>query len=232
MTPGSLPSGAQRWRTLLLLVASAFLLAGLILADPPTRAVVVGSGTAVPQAVDVSLGSAPQLAASRTIHAYDELERSTLIIHDDFVQGARELAFLGRGAERRGAGYTYDSRSNLARTNVRLGDRALAPRAIGPADVAVIGKVDDLGAATLRPGERTLLNQLPNQGSPRLNYLQNDRVLPTEMGRGVPIRDVSVDPVTGALRNNTGFLQAERNILTNHDWVFDPKSSYWYPPGW
>lgn len=109
---------------------------------------------------------------------------------------------------------------------------AQAPQAIGPADVAVIGKVDDLGAATLRPGERSLLNQLPNQGSPRLNYLQNDRVLRTEMGRGVPIRDVSVDPVTGALRNNTGFLRAERNILTNHDWAFDPKSGYWYPPGW
>lgn len=103
--------------------------------------------------------------------------------------------------------------------------------ALPSADVAVIGKVDDLGLYPLRPGERTLLNQLPNQGSPRLNYLQNDRVLRTEMGRGVPIRDVSVDPVTGALRNNTGFLRAERNILTNHGWMFDPKSGDWYPPG-
>jgi len=107
-----------------------------------------------------------------------------------------------------------------------------APRAIGPADVAVIGKVDDLGAATLRPGERTLLNQLrPKLGSPRLNYMRNDSVLRSEMGRGAPIRDVSVDPLTGALRNNTGFLRAERNILTNQDWAFDPKSRYWYPPG-
>jgi hypothetical protein len=115
---------------------------------------------------------------------------------------------------------------------LRVDGSFVAPRgALPPADVAVIGKVDDLGAYTLRPGERTLLNQLPNQGSPRLNYLQNDRVLRTEMGRGVPIRDVSVDPVTGALRNNTGFLRAERNILTNHEWVFDPKSGYWYPPG-
>jgi len=83
-----------------------------------------------------------------------------------------------------------------------------APPRLSAADVAVIGKVDDLAGYTLRPGERTLLNQLPNQGSPRLSYLQNDRVLRTEMGRGVPIRDVSVDPVTGALRNNTGFLRA------------------------
>jgi RHS repeat-associated protein len=114
----------------------------------------------------------------------------------------------------------------------KLPPLAVAPqRALPAADVAVIGKVDDLGSYTLRPGERTLLNQLPNQGSPRLNYVQNDRVLRIEMGRGVPIRDVSVDPVTGALRNNTGFLRAERNILTNHGWVFDPKSGYWYPPG-
>lgn len=56
-------------------------------------------------------------------------------------------------------------------------------------------------------------------------------MLRAEMGRGVPIRDVSIDPMTGALRNNTGFLRAERNILTNHDWAFDPKSGYWYPPG-
>lgn len=129
-------------------------------------------------------------------------------------------------------GVGYDSGTNLVRVSARPGGYRLAPRALPAADVAVIGKVDDLAGYTLRPGERTLLNQLPNQGSPRLNYLQNNRVLRTEIGRGVPIRDVSVDPVTGALRNNTGFLTAERNILTNRDWAFDPKSGYWYPPGW
>ena len=106
-------------------------------------------------------------------------------------------------------------------------------RALPPADVAVIGKYDDLMTTTLRPGERTLLDQLtPSLGSPRANYIRNDSVLRAEMRRGVPIRDVSVDPTTGALGNNTGFLRAERNILTNHDWGFDPKSGYWYPSGW
>ena len=107
-----------------------------------------------------------------------------------------------------------------------------APRLPGVGDdVVVIGKVDDLYATTLAPGERTLLDQLPNQGSPRANYVQNDSVLRTEMSRGVPIRDASVSPTTGELVNNTGFLRAERDILLNHGWSFDPKSSYWSPPG-
>ena len=108
----------------------------------------------------------------------------------------------------------------------------VAPRLPGVGDdVVVIGKVDDLNATTLAPGERTLLDQLPNQGSPRANYVQNDSVLRTEMSRGVPIRDASVSPTTGELVNNTGFLRAERDILLNHGWSFDTKSAYWLPPG-
>lgn len=107
-----------------------------------------------------------------------------------------------------------------------------APRLPGRgADVVVIGKVDDLNATTLAPGERTLLDQLPDQGSPAANYAQNDSVLRNEMSRGVPIRDASVSPTTGELVNNTGFLRAERDILSNHGWSFDPKSGYWLPPG-
>ena len=51
------------------------------------------------------------------------------------------------------------------------------------------------------------------------------------MRRGVPIRDVSVDPVTGALQNNTGFLRTERNILTNHDWVLRSEVGVLVPAG-
>lgn len=145
-----------------------------------------------------------------------------------FFAGASESSYVATAVR----AHRHDDSLNLAGASSRPDDARSAPRAIGPADVAVIGKVDDLGAATLRPGERTLLDQLqPNLGSPRLNYMRNDSVLRAEMGRGVPIRDVSIDPMTGALRNNTGFLRAERNILTNHDWAFDPKSGYWYPPG-
>lgn len=75
----------------------------------------------------------------------------------------------------------------------------------------VIGKVGDLTAnGAIAPGERTLLDQLPDLGSPKANWGQNSDVLRGEMGRGVPIRDASIDPATGELINNTGFLKAER----------------------
>jgi hypothetical protein len=95
----------------------------------------------------------------------------------------------------------------------------------------VIGKEADLGEGAIGSGERTLLDRLPNQGSPRANWAQNDGVLRQEMGRGMPIRDASVNPVTGALETNTGFLRAERNLLDSRGWTYDPKTTMWYPPG-
>jgi hypothetical protein len=38
-----------------------------------------------------------------------------------------------------------------------------------------------------------------------------------------------VDPVTGELINNTGFLRAERYLLEDRGWTFDPKTRFWYP---
>ena len=64
----------------------------------------------------------------------------------------------------------------------------------------------------LRPGERTLLDRLtPDLGSPQANWARNAGVLREEMGSGAPIRDATVDPVSGELINNTGFL-ASREI--------------------
>jgi hypothetical protein len=95
----------------------------------------------------------------------------------------------------------------------------------------VIGKVDDLTApGAIRPGERSLLSRLPDQGSPRANYAQNSSILRQEMRRGVPIRDATVDPLTGELANNTGFLRLERDILQHHEWWFDSKTGLWMPP--
>jgi hypothetical protein len=108
---------------------------------------------------------------------------------------------------------------------------------IGPAgnpgsQRTVIGKVGDLEApGAVGSGERTLLDRLPDQGSPRANWAQNDGVLRQEMGRGMPIRDASANPVTGALESNTGFLRAERSLLQSRGWVFDPKTGLWSPPG-
>jgi hypothetical protein len=98
----------------------------------------------------------------------------------------------------------------------------------------VIGKVADLEApGKIGPGEHTLLPRLPDRGNPKANWTQNSGVLRAEMSRGLPIRDASVDPATGALINNTGFLRAERYLLSDRGWTYDPKSTLWNPPpGW
>jgi len=92
----------------------------------------------------------------------------------------------------------------------------------------VIGKLDDL--KNLATGERSLLDRLPNLGSPKANWEQNSGVLRQEMELGRPIRDASVDSA-GALINNTGFLRAERALLESRGWTYDPRGTMWYPPG-
>lgn len=93
--------------------------------------------------------------------------------------------------------------------------------------ITVIGKLVDL--RSLRAGERTMLDRLPNLGSPRANWKQNSGVLRQEMARGRPIRDASVD-ASGRLINNTGFLRAERDLLQSHGWTYDPSTTMWNPP--
>ena len=97
----------------------------------------------------------------------------------------------------------------------------------------VIGKMVDLerrGAIGLR--ERTLLPKLrPDLGSAELNWARNERVLLDTMEEGVVIRDASVNPVTGELINNTGFLARERNVLITHGWKYDSSFRVWVPPG-
>jgi hypothetical protein len=97
------------------------------------------------------------------------------------------------------------------------------------------GKEPHLAATTdcrFGQGERTLLDKLPNLGSPKANWSQNYGVLRQEMSRGLPIRDATVDPQTGELINNTGFLRAERYTLQDRGWIYDPKLTWWLPPGW
>ncbi|HVA55040.1 MAG TPA: RHS repeat-associated core domain-containing protein [Gammaproteobacteria bacterium] len=91
----------------------------------------------------------------------------------------------------------------------------------------VIGKGKDL--KTLQKGERSLMG-MRNQGVPKLNWKQNAGFLRQEMSRGLPIRDATVDPNTGALINNTGFLRAERNLLDDRNWFYDPSTTMWHPP--
>ncbi len=92
----------------------------------------------------------------------------------------------------------------------------------------VIGKVADLNKpGALQPGERKL--DLPNQGSPKANWAQNSSKLREAMNEGNPIRDAAVNK-DGTLRDNTGFLRAERNELRNKGWTYDKKTTTWNAP--
>jgi hypothetical protein len=89
-------------------------------------------------------------------------------------------------------------------------------------ETSVIGRVKDL--QNLNDNERTLLDRLPDRGSPKANWKQNSSVLRQEMNRGVPIRDASPGDMSGK------FLNAERNLLKDRGWSFDSKTNYWNPP--
>jgi RHS repeat-associated protein len=92
----------------------------------------------------------------------------------------------------------------------------------------VIGKLDDLTPASLKPGEFVL--DWANKNTSKFNWQENSSLLRKAMSEGNPIRDASVVPSTGALRSNTGFLSAERNLLANQGWKFNPQSGHWHPP--
>src|SRR5258705_13798381 len=108
----------------------------------------------------------------------------------------------------------------------RLGMRGIADLFAGGAEeTVVIGKLADVEApGAIKAGERALVDELPNQGSPRANWAQNSSKLREAMSEGNPIRDASA----GKPGSNTGFLRAERNVLENHGWTL--KGDYWYPP--
>jgi RHS repeat-associated protein len=97
-----------------------------------------------------------------------------------------------------------------------------AAKGAAAAERSVIGRVKDL--QNLPAGEKSLLDRLPNMGSPKANWAQNSGVLRQEMGRGLPIRDASPLDTTGQ------FLNAERNLLMDRDWTFDRGSNLWMPP--
>jgi hypothetical protein len=118
--------------------------------------------------------------------------------------------------------------SQLGRDSREIKDAIHAAEAEGAGGRVVLFKGDPANVE-LGPGERFL--DLPNLGSPKANWAQNSGALRQEMGRGVPIRDSAVDPATGELINNTGFLRAERYLLQDRGWSFDPKTSFWLPPG-
>ena len=103
-------------------------------------------------------------------------------------------------------------------------DYALAPK------TTVIGKWDPVtkNISGVKAGENTLLKHLPNQGSYKTNWKQNSSVLRQEIRKGRPIRDAAVKP-NEQLDNNTGFLRAERELLKNQGWKYNPSTQTWNP---
>jgi hypothetical protein len=121
----------------------------------------------------------------------------------------------------------------IERVALSAGDLSLARQVVVAAEDAaggssrlVIGRTSDLQAPeAMGAGEYNLLDQLPNQGSPQANWVQNSTVLRQALRNGVTqIRDVSPGDTGGQ------FLNAERNLLENRGWTFDPTTNMWNAP--
>ena len=130
-----------------------------------------------------------------------------------------DLARLGKYGLKYGDDMLLFARKGLGNEIGAIGDVAgIASKG----ETSVIGRVKDL--QNLKQGERSLLDRLQNQGSPKANWKQNSGVLRQEMAKGKPIRDASPGDTAGQ------FLNAERNLLKNRGWTFDPQTNYWMPP--
>ncbi len=80
-----------------------------------------------------------------------------------------------------------------------------------------------------KEGDRFLY--LPNKGSPKANWKQNEGRLRAEMRRGEPIYDSYRDAATGARKPTRGFLNAERELLEGRGWRYDAATGAYNPPG-
>ena len=111
------------------------------------------------------------------------------------------------------------------------------------ADVGKVGKVAseaegglnlykfhsiEAGAETgWKTGDRFL--NLPDKGSPRLNWKQNKSRLLDEMKTGSPIYD-SFRNADGSLIKTNGFLNKERNLLKSKGWKYNSFKGAWVLP--
>jgi RHS repeat-associated protein len=175
------------------------------------------SGAIVGSVVDTGGGTLAVLAAGGFGGSAGRLIQDAMTGHQTTL-GETAGAFAG-GMAGAGFGMAVGKAMNTLPTSAARGGRT------------VIGKLDDIAPGRLRPGENNLLKHLEGDlGSPRANWARNSSVLRTEMKKGLPIRDASVDPATGQLLNNTRFLRAERNLLQNHGWTYNPATTMWSPP--
>jgi RHS repeat-associated protein len=184
-------------------------------------------------AIGLTTGGAGNFAAAGKLGKASQVVSAGLLLWD----GAGNAVTLGRGiggvAEDgltlRNGVQCFSGALGLAGNFAALGD-ALAPNR------TVIGKFDPAtgNIRGIQPNENSLLKHLPDQGSTKLNWQQNSSVLRTEMGKGVPIRDAHIDSagrlLPGSPDGISKFIDAERSLLRNHDWTYDPKTTLWSPP--
>ena len=85
----------------------------------------------------------------------------------------------------------------------------------------------DFSKSAARKGDRWLY--LPYLRNPKADWKQNAGKLRSEMRKGNPIYDLYLK-ADGSLAKSTGFLAAERNLLSSHGWKFDGKMGAWIPP--
>jgi len=71
---------------------------------------------------------------------------------------------------------------------------------------------------------------LPDQGNAQNNWQQNSSALRAVMSEGNPIYDSYINPSTGQQIPTSGFLNAERNLLENQGWTYNPTTGAYNPP--
>ena len=90
------------------------------------------------------------------------------------------------------------------------------------------GLVIGRGADLSRPfalAENEYRLSWPATSTAQSEWKINSGLLRQEMGKGLPIRDISPG-------NNGGmYLNAERNLLDSRGWTYDAATGYWHPPG-
>lgn len=139
------------------------------------------------------------------------------------VQMALGSAALSAWGTAGGVAGLLEMDAAATRSGVAAGEVLMGCAETAEGGWVVIGRTK--GLKNLGTGERSLLGRLPNQGSPKANWKQNSGVLREEMRRGWPIRDASPGDTGGQ------FLNAERALLRDRGWTFDPVGNYWTPPG-
>ncbi len=141
------------------------------------------------------------------------------------------MGLLGREAGRLSVvgGISRKAGKKLVKKGEERALQVVTRQTIKEEERVVIGKFKDI--RDLKPNEKTLLDQLPDRGSPKANCDQNSGVLRKEMKNRRPIRDASVNPENGELiEYPNSFIEMERNLMRNHGWKYDPSQKLWLPP--